>query len=151
MPQSCSDLLIHLIFSTKHRQPFLRDPEMRYSVHRYLATCLKTLESPAILINGTEDHVHGLFSLSGNVALKTVVEQIKGDSSSCIKRLDRTFRDFAWQQGDGAFSVSASDREEVRRYIMNQQQHHRRLTYQEEFRRICAHHELAIDERYVWD
>ncbi len=151
MSQSLSNILIHLVYSTKDRRPFLRDSGAREELYKYLATCYKTLESPALLINATEDHIHTLFSLSRNYAVKTVVGKTKADSSLWIKDLGPAFRDFAWQGGYGAFSVSASNREQVLRYIQDQEQHHKRMTFQEEYRRICAQHGVPIDERYVWD
>ena len=151
MPQSLANVLIHLVYSTKHRKPFLRDLEAREELKKYLATCVKTLESPVIIINGTEDHIHTLFSLSRNHAIKNVIGKIKADSSKWIKKLGPSFRDFTWQKGYGAFSVSESNKEKVRQYIMNQESHHKRMTYQEEFRKICTQHRVDLDERYAWD
>ena len=151
MPQSLARIWIHLVFSTKKRHPFLKDVDIREDLHRYLANCLKTLHSPALIINGTEDHVHLLFNLSRNHAVKTIVGEIKADSSKWIKKLDPTLRDFAWQRGYGAFSVSQSNLEKVQAYIRDQEQHHKGMTFQEEFRRICAQHGVELDERYAWD
>ena len=151
MPQSLANILIHLIFSTKGREPFLRDDGIRDELKRYLSQCFSTLESPSLIVNGTENHIHSLFSLSRNMAVKTVVGDIKSDSSKWIKKLHPSLRRFAWQRGYGAFSVSPSNKEQVRTYILNQQQHHTRMTYQEEFRRICAYYGVAINEKYVWD
>ena len=151
MSQSLANVLIHLVYSTKHRKPFLRDPNTREELNKYLTSCYKSLESPVIIVNGTEDHIHSLFSLSRNYAIKTIVQKLKVDSSKWIKARDRSFRDFAWQRGYGAFSVSESNKEAVRRYIMNQEHHHKRMTYQVAFRKICAQHGVALDERYAWD
>jgi REP element-mobilizing transposase RayT len=92
-----------------------------------------------------------LFSLSKNHALKKIVEEVKKGSSKWIKTKDITLRDFHWQNGYGAFSVSQSNVEAVRRYIENQEEHHRKRTFQEEFKEFLRKHGFEIDERYVWD
>jgi putative transposase len=151
MPQSLSNVLLHIVFSTKHRQPFLKSPDIRKELFAYMATVLQELDSPALLINGVEDHLHILNSLSRSVPVKKVIEQIKTSSSKWIKGKGPAYRAFYWQSGYAVFSVSESKKDDVLRYIANQEQHHRRLTFQDEFRKLCERHRLAIDERYVWD
>ena len=151
MPQSLAKVAFHIIFSTKHRRPWLKDEAIRKELYAYMATILKSLESPAIIINGVEDHVHILCLLSRNYAIKKIVEEVKTEPSKWIKTKGSQYKDFYWQAGYGVFSVSESKIEEVREYIKNQEEHHRRMTFQEEFRRICERHEIEIDERYVWD
>jgi hypothetical protein len=116
-----------------------------------MATILKGLESPAILINGVEDHVHVLFTLSRNYAVKKIVQDVKADSSLWIKKKGVAYSEFHWQAGYGAFSVSQSNLEAVLQYIRDQEEHHRTRSYQDEFRRLCELYEIEIDERYVWD
>ena len=151
MPQSLSRVDVHLIFSTKNRQPSLKDAGVRDELYRYAATTLNTLDCTPIKINGVEDHVHLLFGLSRNHAIKKVVGEVKSDSSAWIKKKDYEYKDFHWQAGYGIFSVSESKVAEVKRYIEEQQQHHQKMSFQDEFRRICERHGIAIDERYVWD
>ena len=151
MPQSPSRVVVHLIFSTKHRQPWLKDADVRDELYRYTATTLKTLDYTPIKINGVEDHIHLQFGLSRNHAIKKVVSEIKSDSSKWIKTKGNEYQDFHWQAGYGIFSVSESKVAEVKRYIEEQQRHHQKMSFQDEFRRICERHGIAIDQRYVWD
>jgi len=150
VPQSLAQVLVHLIFSTKNREPFLSD-DIRPELHPYMATVLKSRESPAILINSVEDHAHVLFHLSKNHALCDVIEGVKKDSSKWIKTKGRTFRNFHWQSGYGAFSVSQSNVAQVVKYSEEQKKHHRRRTFQEEFRAFLKRYQVPYDERYVWD
>jgi putative transposase len=150
MPQSLAHNPIHLIFSTKHRAPFLT-PAIRPEVNAYLAAILRQWESPAIVVNSVEDHAHLLFCLSKNHALCRIVEEVKKGSSKWIKTKCAAFADFFWQNGYGAFSVSQSSAPSVRRYIERQEEHHRRVTFQDEFRAFLKRHGVEYDERYVWD
>lgn len=151
MPQSLARVWLHIVFSTKNREPFLRDPTIRDELYKYMATILKGIDSPALLINGVEDHVHGLCMLSRKLAIMDLIETVKTDTSKWIKTKGADYRQFYWQGGYGAFSVSESKVEEVRRYIENQERHHQRMTFQDEFRLLCKRHGIEIDERYVWD
>ena len=150
MPQSLAQVLVHLIFSTKNREPVLAD-DIRPELHPYMATVLKGVNSPAILINSVEDHAHVLFHLSKNHALCDVIESVKKDSSKWIKTKGRTYRNFHWQSGYGAFSISQSNVAQVVKYIEGQKEHHRRRTFQEEFRAFLKRYRVPYDERYVWD
>ena len=151
MPQSLAKVILHVVFSTKNRTPYLRDSAIRAELYAYQATVLKGVDSPALLINGVEDHVHILCLLSRKVAIKDVVQEAKTATSKWIKGKGPSFRDFHWQGGYAAFSVSESKVAEVKRYIANQETHHRRMTFQEEFRELCKRHAMELDERYVWD
>jgi REP element-mobilizing transposase RayT len=150
MPQSCSSVLVHLVFSTKHREPWLRD-SIEPELHAYGTTVLKNAGCPAIAVNGAADHVHLLFHLSRVKTIAQVVEAIKTSTSRWIKTKGREYRMFGWQNGYGAFSVSRSNVERVVEYIQNQKTHHARRTYQDEFRALLRKHDVAFDERYVWD
>lgn len=150
MPQSLARVHIHLIFSTKHRQPFL-DDAVRDPLHRYMATVLQNLDCPPALINSIEDHAHILFELARTVAVSQAVEEVKRSSSKWIKTQGRQYGQFSWQAGYGAFSVSESNVGTVRDYIANQREHHRRKTFQDEFRAFLKRHHISFDERYVWD
>ncbi len=150
MPQSLAQLHIHLIFSTKNREPVLHDA-VRDALHRYMATVLQNLRCPPVLINSVSDHVHILFELARTVAVSDSVEDVKKTSSKWIKTQGAEFARFAWQAGYGAFAVSASNVEAVREYIAGQQQHHRKKSFQEEYRAFLERHRIAFDEKYVWD
>ena len=150
MSQSLVKNLIHLVYSTKHRNNWI-PAEVRPRLHAYQAGIFKEWDSPALVIGGTEDHVHALFSLSKNHALKKVVEEVKKGSSKWMKAEGTGNGEFYWQNGYAAFSVSQSNADEVRRYIENQEQHHRRMTFQDELRTLFQRHGIQFDERYVWD
>ena len=104
-----------------------------------------------MLINSVEDHVHVLFELARTVAVSAAVEEVKKASSKWIKTQGAEFAGFAWQAGYGAFAVSESNVPAVREYIAGQQQHHRKKSFQEEYRAFLERHRVAFDERYVWD
>jgi REP-associated tyrosine transposase len=150
MSQSLAKNLLHLIYSTKNRVPIL-DPITLPRLFAYKAGILKQWESPAIIIGGVADHVHLLFCLSKNHALKKVVEEVKKGSSIWLKDQGPAFHDFHWQAGYGAFSVSASNAPAVTRYIEKQEEHHCRRSFQEEFREFLRRYAIEYDERYMWD
>jgi putative transposase len=150
MSQSLVKNQIHLIYSTKGRQPWITD-DHRDGLFKYQAGILKEWDSPAILIGGAEDHVHTLFVLSKNHALKRIVEEVKKGSSKWMKSDGPENPDFFWQYGYAAFSVSASNVDGVRAYIEKQKEHHRKMTFQDELREFLQRHKVEFDERYVWD
>ena len=150
MPQSLSSILIHLIFSTKNRERFLT-PDIDVELYRYMASVSKAMKSPALIINGTSDHVHTLFSLSRVVTVAELVEELKTESSRWIKTKGRKYRLFHWQSGYGAFSIGQSQVRTVKQYIKRQKEHHRRVTFQDEYRKFLKAYEVEYDERYVWD
>ncbi len=151
MSQSLANILLHIIFSTKNRFPFLATPEVRDEMHSYLATLFRSYDSPALIVGGVTDHVHTLCALSRNIAVAELVKQTKKNSSKWIKSKGGILTKFHWQNGYGAFSVSESQQERVRRYILNQENHHQRISFQDEFRAILQKHKLESNERYVWD
>lgn len=116
----------------------------------YMAGILANWKSPAVIIGSVEDHVHVLFCLSKNHALCEVVEEVKRDSSKWLKAQGPEFAEFYWQNGYGAFSVSPSLEDTVRRYIANQEEHHKKMSFQDEFREFCRRHGVEFDEHYVW-
>ena len=150
MPQSLSQLYVHLVFSTKHREPTLLSP-LGEHLHAYLATVLKNQDSPALKVGGMSDHVHALFRLSKNFSLAKIVEEVKTSSSKWVKTQGRAFANFHWQSGYAGLSVSAADVEEVVEYIAQQESHHRVVSFQDEFRKLLEAHGIAYGERYVWD
>jgi putative transposase len=150
MSQSLSAILVHLIFSTKNREPFI-SPAIEGELHPYLAKILKELRSPSIAINGTPDHLHILFNLARTIKIADLVEEMKTSSSKWIKTKGREFRNFHWQRGYGAFSIGQSNVADVKRYINDQKQHHLRFTFQQEYRKYLKLYEIPFDERFVWD
>ncbi|HTQ39336.1 MAG TPA: transposase [Pirellulales bacterium] len=151
MPQSLSKVIVHTTFSTKGRVPLLQDVALRRELYAYLATVLKNIDCPALVIGGIADHIHILNLLARTRTIAEVIEEAKTSTSKWIKTKAASLRDFHWQNGYGMFSVSESKVPDARRYIENQEEHHRTLTFQEEFRALCQRHGIQIDERYVWD
>jgi len=152
MPQSCAKIVLHIVFSTKHRQPWLRDADLRTELYAYMATILREkVDSPALIINGVEDHIHALVSLSRKFTVMKVIQDSKTETSKWLKKQTACVRDFSWQAGYGAFSVSESNIPQLRKYIEDQEEHHRKMTFQEEFRELCRRHGIELDERYAWD
>jgi len=151
MPQSLSNVLVHLVFSTKERRPLLRDVDVRAAMHRYLAGISGRLRCPVIAAGGVEDHVHLLARQARTVALADWVKELKRASSLWVKRHEASLAGFHWQAGYGAFSVSQSQSAEVERYVVHQEEHHRKFDFQHEFRRLLEVHGIEYDERYVWD
>ena len=150
MPQSLANILVHLIFSTKDRRPLIRD-DVREHLHAYIVGILENQQSPSLQTNSVEDHMHILFVLSKNLPLAKIVQEVKQSSSKWIKDQGDAYRDFAWQNGYAAFSVSESQRDVVSEYIRNQPEHHAKISFQDELRKFFEKHGVKYDERYVWD
>ena len=151
MSQSLVKNLVHLVYSTKHRKSWIPE-SIRDSLWAYQAGVFKELESPALIIGGVEDHVHALFMLSKNYALKKIVEEVKKASSKWMKTTDGTGnKDFTWQAGYAGFSVSESNVPVVKEYIRNQAEHHKKVSFQDELRLLLKRHGIEYDERYIWD
>ncbi|MBX3431913.1 MAG: transposase [Pirellulales bacterium] len=152
MPQSLAQIYVHLVFSTKDRRPWLRDEVLRDQLYAYMATLARdNVDSPAVAIGGFNDHIHALVRLSRKVPVMKVAQECKVETSKWLKNQSDVAGEFAWQGGYGAFSVSASNVEEVVRYIRNQAEHHRAMSFQDEFRALCRRHGITLDERYTWD
>ena len=149
-PQSLSSILTHLIFSTKNRQPFLTGA-VALEIHPYLAGVLDNIGCPSLQVGGVSDHVHLFFRLARTKSIAEVVETVKTSSSKWAKTKGEEFAGFHWQSGYGAFSVSQSDSDAVITYIRNQDAHHKKISFQEEYRCFLERYEISYDERYVWD
>jgi putative transposase len=149
VPQSLANLLTHLIFSTRNRNPLLVDKDLRQRTHAYLAAVLKDIQCPALIVGGVANHVHILCQLAKTQSISDMMEHLKASSSKWLKT--QGIRTFSWQRGYGAFSVSQSHVDAVISYIENQEEHHRTITFEEEFRLILKRYRVAFDERYVWD
>src|SRR5689334_5500543 len=140
MPQSLSVVYIHLVFSTKDRRPFLRDSKLREQVHAYLGEISKRLGCTPILIGGVEAHVHLLARFGRTITQADWVKEIKRVSNEWIKQHGRDYADFEWQGGYSDFSVSQSNLEQVIKYIANQSEHHRKMSFQDELRTLLRKH-----------
>lgn len=148
MPQSLARVLLHVIFSTKHREPVIVQTMMS-PLHSYLGGIARQLDCAPLQVGGIEDHVHILLGLGRTITIADLVKELKTGSSSWAK--GHGAGEFAWQAGYGAFSVSESKVQEVIAYIRNQGEHHHHRTFQEEYREFLTRHGIACDERYVWD
>ena len=149
MGQSLSQMYIHLTFSTKGRKAFINE-NIEAELHSYMASIFKSNESPALKINSVPDHTHILFRFSKNYALAKVVEDVKKNSSKWIKTKGITA--FSWQIGYGAFSVSSSKVDIVKKYIMNQKEHHKTKKYKEEIEGFMREYDvIEYDSKYFWD
>jgi putative transposase len=151
MPQSLAKVLVHIVFSTKNRSPFLSDRNVREEVHAYLGGTCNSLDCQVLTVGGVADHVHILCALSRNVSLAKLVGDIKRGSSKWIKTKGRMLTKFAWQSGYGVFSVGESEIERVRQYIVGQEHHHRKKTFKDEYRSVLKEYGVDYDERYIWD
>jgi len=149
MPHSYSSLLVHVIFSTKGRARSL-DPSIRPDLFAYMGGIVREMRGAARLINGTEDHVHMLLSLPADIAVAECLRVVKTNSSRWIHETFARYRSFAWQMGYGAFTVSVSNEKQVFKYIQDQERHHRRITFEEEFVALLRKHGIAFDERFLW-
>ncbi len=145
-----TNILIHALFSTKDRRPWL-SADVREEVFRYLGGALNELGGQSLWVNGPSDHVHMLFVQPSTLPLATLVGKIKSNSSGWVKRRWRDRRSFGWQTGYAAFSVGKSQVEQVRQYILNQEEHHRRISFQEEVIAFLKRQGIAYDPRYVFD
>lgn len=151
MPQSLSAVYIHLVFSTKGRRPFLQDETIRESLHAYLGGISKHLGCLPLITGGAEDHVHCLARFGRTITQAEWVKELKRVSNLWLKEQGREFRHFEWQGGYADFSVSQSNLEQVKAYIANQPEHHRKLSFQDELRALLRRHAIECDERYLWD
>jgi putative transposase len=151
MPQSLAKILIHTVFSTKDRRPLLHDRGLRDELHHYLGGILLKLDCQPIIVGGVEDHVHLLSTLSRTASIAEVVKEVKRGSTNWLKTQGRDLSSFGWQNGYGAFSIGSSQIPDVKKYIADQEAHHRKITFQDEFRKLLERYGIQYDERYVWD
>ena len=150
MSQSLSKVYVHITFSTKHRQPVI-DDGIKTLLFEYLGGICKGLECNPVIVGGHLDHVHILCLLSRKIAQMKLLEEVKKQSSKWIKTKGEAYYNFYWQDGYGIFSVNPSEIEVVVNYINNQEEHHKRKTFQDEFRAFLEKYKIDFDERYVWD
>jgi putative transposase len=151
MPQSLSAVYIHLVFSTKDRRPFLRDTKVREQAHAQLGEISKRLDCPPLLVGGVEDHVHILARFGRTITQADWAKELKRVSNDWLKKQGCEYADFQWQGGYSDFSVSQSNLERVIKYIANQDEHHRKMSFQDELRTLLRKHDTEWNEQYVWD
>jgi putative transposase len=150
MSQSLSNVLLHLVFSTKIRHPWI-DVRVEEELFKYIGGICRELKCPSHKIGGTDDHIHVACSLSRTVAICKLLEEIKGSSSKWIKTKGDEYATFAWQNGYGAFSIGQSQLPSLCSYIASQREHHGKLSFQDEYRDLLAKYHIEYDEQYVWD
>ncbi|NJM36865.1 MAG: IS200/IS605 family transposase [Akkermansiaceae bacterium] len=150
MSQSLAQIMLHLVFSTKDRKPMLND-EIRDELHAYIGGIITSLKGTLLKSGSASDHIHLLIAQSRTISVADLVQEIKTGSSKWIKTKGDQYRNFHWQGGYGIFSISPSHRDILEAYIANQAAHHRKETFQDEYRRLLAKYKIEFDERYVWD
>ena len=150
MPQSLSQVILHLVFSTRDRFPAINS-SVRPRLHAYLASIARGRDANAYRVGGTEDHVHILCSLPRTLAQSDLVKDLKRESSKWMKQQGEMQERFCWQRGYGAFSLGRSQLEHAIQYVEGQEEHHRQVTFQEEYREFLDRYGVTYDERYVWD
>ena len=148
MPQSLSKIYVHCVFSTKNREPFIKD-SLRSDLCSYIIGTLSHLHSYVIEVGAHRDHIHILCTLPRTTTTADMISKVKTSSSKWFKKQGVTH--FAWQNGYGIFSVSASRLPVVKKYILNQDEHHKKITFQEEYRKFLEEYHVEYDEKYVWD
>lgn len=148
MPQSLSRIYLHVIFSTKDRRADIL-PQHKAELHDYIGGTLNALGCPVVVIGGMADHIHTLFCMSRTLSISDVVQKVKANATKWYK--EKMGCDFSWQRGYAALSVSQSAVDSVKEYIMNQEEHHRKRTFMEEYREFLKLYNIKFDENYVWD
>lgn len=150
MAQSLAQIYVHIIFSTKHREPTI-GTEVEEELHRYLGGILKQLDCTPLEVGGYNDHIHLLCCLSKKITVAKLLEEVKKSSSKWIKTKGERYHGFYWQDGYAVFSINPTQVTAVRDYIKNQHEHHSKTTFQDECRTFFRKYETAFDERYIWD
>jgi Transposase and inactivated derivatives len=150
MPQSLSKVYVHIIFSTKNRQNLI-DDSVKNSLFEYLGGICRGLDCNPLKVGGYHDHIHVICTLSRKIAQMTLLEELKKQSSIWIKTKGKQYSDFYWQSGYGIFSVNPTETDAAVNYIMNQEEHHKKISFQDELRAFLKKYNIDYDERYVWD
>jgi putative transposase len=150
MPQSLSQIYIHIVFSTKHREAILHKT-VQSRLYSYIGGVCNAVDSIPLKVGGYYDHVHILCKLSRKIAVMKLLEEVKEGSSKWIKTMGPEYINFHWQDGYGVFSVNPTEVDVVSNYIENQEAHHSNKNFQDEFRYFLKKYGVDYDERYVWD
>jgi putative transposase len=149
MAQTLVNLMVHVVFSTKNRQPMIT-PEVEPELYAYLGGTAKNLDSRCLAAGGTENHLHLLISQSKKVALCHLMEELKKSSSKWIKTKGSAFQTFSWQDGYGAFTIGESQVEALKLYLARQKERHKKQTFEEEFMLLLKKYHVQYDEHYLW-
>lgn len=150
MAHTFTNLLYHFVFSTKNRRPQIAE-DLKEDLFAYLGGIVKGMDGDPLIINGTADHVHMLVVLPQTISVADALRTIKANSSGWVHEKCPEHVGFGWQTGYGAFTVSQSRRPAVERYIANQQEHHRKVTFEDEFLKLLKRHRIQYDPRFVLD
>ena len=150
MPSTYTNLLYHIVFSTKDRVPLIKE-EFQEELYRYVGGIIRAEGGAQLEIGGVVDHIHILAKIKPAIAVSEMLAKVKANSSKWVNDHKMQMRKFGWQEGYAAFSVSESQVPAVREYIRNQEEHHRKQTYQEEFVALLERHRIEYDPRYLWD
>jgi len=150
MPQTLSAIYLHVIFSTKNREPLITN-DLAPRLHAYLGGIVREEDAVAMEIGGMDDHVHLLLSIAPKHSLADLMRIIKTNSSRWVHELGSEHASFAWQSGYAAFSVSKSNLDAVRHYIATQEEHHRGVSFKDELVAFLERHQVAYDPKYVFD
>ena len=149
MPHTYTHLITHIVFSTKGRAPLLT-PDVKAELYLYIGGVIREEGGTLLAINGMEDHLHLLVTLPSSIPVAQLMRSVKANSSRWVKQKWPQHKRFGWQEGYGAFSVSESAKEDVQEYIRNQEEHHKKRSFQEEFIVLLKRHNITYDERYLW-
>jgi len=149
MADSLTNLLYHIVFSTKNREPLIREA-FRDELEKYIAGIIRNEGGILLGIGGRPDHLHLIAKLRPDRSVAEMVRLIKANSSKWVNEHHGEPGRFAWQSGYGAFSVSQSQLDALRAYVANQAEHHRVRSFQEEYREFLIKHDIEFDERYLW-
>jgi REP element-mobilizing transposase RayT len=150
MAGTFTNLLCHIIFSTKERRPYIK-PEFEEELYKYIAGIVRGEGGIALIIGGVEDHLHLLVKLKPYPSISDMLQKIKGNSSRWINEEQKLAGKFHWQDGYAAFTVSESAAPDVTDYIANQKEHHRKVDFKTELLLFLKRHNIEYDERYIWD
>jgi putative transposase len=148
MPDSYTNLLYHIVFSTKNRRPLIT-PEYEVRLYNYIGGTIRGLGGISLELNGTEDHIQVLAKLRPDRALSDVLRDLKANATGWMHDVFPVQKDFSWQRGYGAFTVSHSNTEEVRNYIARQKEHHAKISFRDEFIQFLKSNGIEYDERFV--
>lgn len=149
MAQSLSKLYLHIIFHVKNSSPIINIDEEK-ELYAYIGSIIKDNESIPIVINGVQDHIHILCIMSKNIALAKLVEEIKRHSSRWIKTKSSYYSSFGWQGGYAGFSVSPALHDKTKGYIQKQKEHHKKMTFKEEYLLFLKEYDIDFNETYLW-
>jgi len=150
MASTLTNLLYHIVFTTRKKQDFII-PTLSVELYPYIGGIIREDKGKLLKIGGILNHVHILARFSASISVSEMMRRIKGSTSKWVNESSRSTQHFSWQRGYGAFSVSESAVENVISYIGNQDEHHKKITFEEEFLLLLQKHKISYDEKYIWD